>query len=162
VLKGRKEMMKQFRTLMTVVFCAAGILGTQARASDLVLGAHLGASEYSDLIYGANLTAHPYDMYGLRLDVTFGDGFISSNPGFVFYPVAYEEMSFGIMGGPGITKVDGGDVRFGLNVGALGTVKLGAALEAGLDFRYLFPIRGDAGYMIFANLGFVFNVGDDW
>ncbi len=156
-------MMKQFRTLLLIALLSLGLSqGPRALAANLVMGAHIGASEYSDLIYGANFTAHPYDMYGLRVDLTFGDGYISSHPGFIFYPMAYEEMSFGIIGGPGVIKVDGSDLRFSLNAGVLGTVRLGPAIEAGLDLRGIFPIKGENGYMIFATVGFIFGVGDGW
>jgi hypothetical protein len=155
-------MIKRLKVGILVGLVFSGLGALPAQASDLVLGAHLGASKYADLVYGVNVTAHPYDLYGLRLDATFGDGFFSSNPAFIFYPVAYEEMSFGIFGGPGITKATGADLKFGLNVGALGTVKLGSAMEAGIDARYVFPIQGTGGYMIFATFGFIFNVGDSW
>jgi hypothetical protein len=150
---------RSFGSTLLVIFAAASL---RSEASDLVVGGHIGASKYSNLIYGANLTVHPYDLYGLRVDATFGDGFVSSSPAFIFYPVAYEEMSFGLMGGPGLVKVTGADPRFSLHLGVLGSVKLGSSLEAGLDARYIFPINGESGFMIFANLGFVFNVGDSW
>ncbi len=154
--------MKKFGTgiVAAAMFFIMG--AAEARASDLVAGGHFGWAKQSDLVYGVNFTAHPYDMYGLRLDLTFGDGFVSANPAFIVYPVAYEEMAFGILGGPGITHVTGQDTKFGLNIGALGTVKLGPSIEVGLDSRYIFPIEGDGGFMLFATLGFVFNMGDSW
>jgi hypothetical protein len=155
-------MMKRLRIKASFLALFFGLGVSQVEASDLVLGGHFGWADASDLIYGVNLTAHPYEMYGLRMDLTLGDGFISSNPAFIVYPVAYEEMSFGLFGGPGITKFSDSPAKFGLNFGALGTIKVGPAIEAGIDARYVFPIEGDGGFMLSATLGFVFSMGDSW
>jgi hypothetical protein len=117
-------------------------LSLGAYAQSVHLGAHVGAigsDSGSEIGYGVHLTANPYGFAGFRVDATFADfdgmGYFSTSPAVIVYPVDFEEMKLGLIGGAGFYRFEGDKTRFGLNYGAVADFMLARSFSVGMEAR---------------------------
>lgn len=122
-----------------------------ARATEYELGAHAGGigltdnnssflADQSSIAYGVQFLANPYGWAALELDATFAHfdsgEYFSTSPGLVLYPVAYDTVKLGFVGGVGFYKMPTLDVKFGMNIGLEGEFAIGNQVSVGVEGRY--------------------------
>ncbi len=169
-------MRKQIKSYFSaVLFSGVLTFAGTAHGSEIVLGGHSGAlgtsgtgvnSDESTLGYGVNLKINPYDWAALKLDATMarwnGKAYFSSSPAVMLTPFLYEEFAVGLLAGPGFYKLPNQSTKFGINLGVAGDFNLGSNLSVGMDARYHTLFDSVDVWTVFANLGFRFQLGDDW
>jgi hypothetical protein len=139
-----------------------------AAAQSVQLGAHVGAlsaNKDSTIAYGVNLTSNPYGFAGFRIDATFADldgAYFSTSPAMVFYPVDFQEMQLGLLGGAGFYKLPGDKTRFGLNFGVLGDFALSQQLSVGMEARVHPIFQVEDVWTVFLTASYRFELGGGW
>lgn len=140
-----------------------------ASAQSVKLGGHVGAlasDSVSEIAYGINLTTNPYGFAAFRLDATFSNfesgSYFSTSPAVILYPMDFEEMQIGFLGGAGFYKLPGDKTRFGLNYGVTGDFALAENFSVGMEAR-AHPIFDVADvWTVFLTAAFRFEVGGGW
>jgi len=141
-----------------------------AQAQSLQVGGHIGAfgggGGESEIAYGAHLVASPYTQFGFRIDATAaslpGGTYFSTSPAIIFYPVDFQEMKLGVLGGAGFHRIPNDKTRFALNYGIIGDFSLTDTVSVGFDARNhsIFDIQDI--WTVFVTMGFRFELDGGW
>lgn len=126
----------------------------------------VGANSSSDIGFGAFIVANPYGIAGMKFDANFSDSLITFGPAVVFYPVDFEEMRLGLLGGAGFYKISGaGDTsvsEFGVNFGVGGDFALSEGFALGMETRYHSIFDTEDAWMVFLTAAFQFELEGAW
>jgi hypothetical protein len=156
--------------MMKSIFSGIVLLASfGAAAQSVKIGGHVGAlgsDTSSEIAYGVNLTTNPYGIAAFRIDATFASfaqgTYFSSSPALVVYPMDFEEMQLGFLGGAGFYRLPGDKTRFGLNYGVIGDFALAENFTVGMEAR-AHPIFDVADvWTVFLTAALRFDMGGGW